>query len=94
MLSYNETTCARAIKNIIYVEDNNTNIYAKFQRHPPYDFWEEDFWIFFSKFSLLVGMVTNQNQLFFFDKIHMVGRGLLQEHFCKTFVKISAVTQK
>ena len=29
-----------------------------------------------------------------FDKIHMVGRGLLQEHFCKTFVKISTVTQK
>ena len=29
-----------------------------------------------------------------FDKIHRVGRGLLQEHFCKTFVKISAVTQK
>ena len=29
-----------------------------------------------------------------FDKIHMVGRGLLQEHFCKTVVKISAVTQK
>ena len=28
------------------------------------------------------------------DKIHMVGRGLLQEHFCKTFVKISVVTQK
>ena len=28
------------------------------------------------------------------DKIHMVGRGLLEEHFCKTFVKISAVTQK
>ena len=29
-----------------------------------------------------------------FDKIHMIGRGLLQEHFCKTFVKISEVTQK
>ena len=28
------------------------------------------------------------------DKIHMLGRGLLQENFCKTFVKISAVTQK
>ena len=28
------------------------------------------------------------------DKIHMVGRGLLQKHFCKTFVKISAITQK
>ena len=28
------------------------------------------------------------------DKIHMTGRGLLQKHFCKTFFKISAVTQK
>ena len=28
------------------------------------------------------------------DKVHMVGRGLLQKHFSKTFVKISAVTQK
>ena len=25
------------------------------------------------------------------DKIYMVCRGLLQEHFCKTFVKISAM---
>ena len=25
------------------------------------------------------------------DKIHMVGRGLLKEHFCKKFVKVSAV---
>ena len=24
-------------KNTIYVEDNNTNIYAKFQLHPPYN---------------------------------------------------------
>ena len=28
------------------------------------------------------------------DKIHMVGRGLLQKHIRKTFFKISAVTQK
>ena len=28
------------------------------------------------------------------DKIHMVCRGLLQKHFCETFFKISAVTQK
>ena len=28
------------------------------------------------------------------DKIHMVCRELLQEHFCKTSVKISAVTQE
>ena len=25
------------------------------------------------------------------DKIHMFGRGLLKEHLCKTFVKISAM---
>ena len=36
-------------KNKIYVEANVMNIYAKFQLHPPYGFWEEDFWIFFSK---------------------------------------------
>ena len=51
-------------KNIIYVEDNNTNIYAKFQLHPPYDFWEVDFWIFFSKFNISIAMATNQNQWF------------------------------
>ena len=39
---------------IIYVEANvmniyAMNIYAKFQLHPPYGFWEEDFLIFFSK---------------------------------------------
>ena len=28
------------------------------------------------------------------DEIHVVGRGLLQKHFCKPFFKISAVTQK
>ena len=27
------------------------------------------------------------------DKIHMAGRGLLQKHFSKTFVKISANTE-
>ena len=36
-------------KNTSYVEDNNTNIYAKFRLHPPYDFWEEDFEYFFSE---------------------------------------------
>ena len=29
-----------------------------------------------------------------FDKIHVAGRGLLQEHFCIFFFKISAVAQK
>ena len=37
-------------------------------------------------------MATNQiNDL---DKIHMLRRGPLQEHFYKTFVRISTVTQK
>ena len=31
------------------------------------------------------------NQISALDQIHMVGRGLLKEHFCKTFVEISAV---
>ena len=36
------------IKKKIYVEANVMNIYTKFQLHPPYSFWEEDFFnIFF-----------------------------------------------
>ena len=34
----NESTWATTIKNIIYVEANVMNIYAKFQFHPPYGF--------------------------------------------------------
>ena len=36
-------------KNTIYVEANNTNIYARLQIHHPYGFWEEDF--FFQQFE-------------------------------------------
>ena len=39
----NEITWATIIKNIIYVETNLMNTYAKFQLHPPYGFWEENF---------------------------------------------------
>ena len=60
----NESTWATTIKNIIYVEANIMNMYAKFQLHPPYDFWGEDSWIFFQKFTLYVGMATNQIQQF------------------------------
>ena len=45
----NERTWATTIKNTIYVEANVMNMYAKFQLHPLYGFWGEDFWIFFSK---------------------------------------------
>ena len=40
------------------------NMYAKFQLHPPYVFWGEDFWIFFRKFTLYVAIETNQIQQF------------------------------
>ena len=46
---------------------------------------EDDFW----KFSLSVAMATNQIQ-----RIGQKMKGLLKEHFCKTFVKISAVIQQ
>ena len=34
----NESTWVTTIKNIIFVEVNVMNMYAKFQLHPPYDF--------------------------------------------------------
>ena len=40
------------------------SISAKFQLHPPYGFWGDDFLIFFRKFSLSVAMATNQIQQF------------------------------
>ena len=53
-----------AIKNILFIEANVMNISAKFQLHPPYGFWGDDFLIFFRKFSLSVAMATNQIQQF------------------------------
>ena len=35
----NQSAWATAIKNNIFVEANVTNMYSKFQLHPPYDFW-------------------------------------------------------
>ena len=69
------------------------NIYAKFQLHPPYGFWEEDFLIFFFE-NLAFWLPWQPIKISDLDKIHMIDRGLLQEHFCKTFVKISAALQK
>ena len=40
------------------------NISAKFQLHPPYDFWEDDYCVFFRKFIVSVAMQTNQIQRF------------------------------
>ena len=34
---------SNSYKNTVYVEANVVNISAKFQLHPPYGFWEEEF---------------------------------------------------
>ena len=73
-------------KNILFVEVNVMNLSAKFQLHPPLMLLRR---LFFREFILSVAMATYQIQ--HLDKIHTSGRGLLKEHFCKTFVKIFAV---
>ena len=72
---------ATTIKNIIYVEANVKNIYAKYQLHPPYVFGQEDFFKYFCfvKCSLSVAMATNRNQRV--GQIHLIGRELLQKLF-------------
>ena len=69
------------------------NIYPKFQLHPPYGFWEEDFWIFFFE-NLAFRLPWQLIIISDLDKNPTVGRGLIQKHFIKTFIKLSAVTQK
>ena len=39
----NESRWATEMKNIVFVEANVMNIPTKFQFHPPYGFWGEDF---------------------------------------------------
>ena len=64
---------------------------SKFQLHPLMAS-EMMFEYFFRKFSLSFAMATNHVQRFGqHSYVHMFGRGLLKEHFCKAFVKISAV---
>ena len=54
----------------------------------------EEIFLFFFVENLAFRLPLQPIKISDLDKIHMVGRGLLQEHFCKTFFKISAVTQK
>ena len=61
----------------------------QFQLNPPYGFLGDDFLIFFLKFSLSVAMATKKFSGL--DKIHIFGKGLLEENFCGLFVKNSAV---
>ena len=60
-------------------------ISAKFQLHPPYGFCGDDFIFANLAFRLPWQPIKFSN----LDKIHMFRRGLLKEHFCECFVKIS-----
>ena len=51
-------------KKLSFVEANVMNISEKFQLHPPYGFWLDDFWILFCEFILWAAMATNQIQQF------------------------------
>ena len=66
------------------------NISAKFQLHSPYGFSGDDFLIFFFV-NLSFRLPWQPIKFRGLDKIHMLGRGLLKNHLCKTFVKISAM---
>ena len=58
-----------------------------------YRFWMF-FLFFFSRENLAFRLPWQPIKISDLDKIHVVGRGLLQKYFSKTVVKISAVTQK
>ena len=66
-----------------YVATNVMNIYAKFQLHPPYGFWGEDFLIIFWKFTLYDWLPWRPIKFSDLDKIHMYRRPLLKKHFCR-----------
>ena len=83
----NESTLAKTIKKYNYVEANVMNIYAKFQ------LLRRRFLNIFFK-NLAFRLPWQPIKISDLDKIHMVGKGLLQKHFCKTFFKTSAITQK
>ena len=67
-----------------YVEANVMNIYATFQLHLPYGFWEERFLnMFFFPENLAFRLPWQPTiKISDLDKIHMVGRWLLKKHFC------------
>ena len=84
-----ESTRAISTRNVTSVEANVMNISAKFSFIPP---MASEGMIFGNLFANLAVLLPWQPTEFSgLDKIHIFGRGLLKEHFCKTFVKISAV---
>ena len=59
------------------------NIYAKFPLRAPYGLLEEDFLLLCFFENLAFRLPWQPITFSDFDKTHMVGRGLLQEDFCK-----------
>ena len=60
-LSCHSNEWATTMKNIIYVEANVMNMYANFQRHPPY-ISEEKIFFFFFFFSKIYPLCCHGNQ--------------------------------
>ena len=69
------------------VEANVMNISVKFQLHPLYGFWGDNLLIFFHKFNVF-WLPWQPIKFSSLDKIRMLGRGLLKEHFCKTVEQV------
>ena len=62
------------------------NISTKFQLHPTYGFGGDVFFFLFFFSNLAFPLPWQPIKFSGLDKIHMVGRGLLKEHFCKTLL--------
>ena len=77
-------------KNVIYVEANVMNIYAKFQLHPPYGF-REDFLIFFFE-NLAFGCHGNQSKSAIWTKLIWLVQDYPRNISVELF-SISAVTE-
>ena len=68
-------------KNIIYVEANVMNMYAKFQLLPLTTSEEKILEYFFKNLPFMLPWQPIKFRDL--DKIHMNRRGLLKKHFCK-----------
>ena len=76
-------------QNISFVKANVMNISAKFQLYSPYGFSVDDFFYLFSNLAFV--LPWQPIKFTGLDKKDTFGRGLLKEHFCKIFVRVSAV---
>ena len=88
----NESTWVTIIKNITYVEANVMHMYESFSFIPLTASEEKIFEYFFENLPFM--LPWQQIKFSDLDKIHINRRGLFKKHFCKPFVKISAMRQQ